>query len=180
LRIEGERGWDGECEGARCPYPGTTIGTVRVSRLLGTLATVVVASFLSSKPLLAQESVSAPKVAQVRIIRGPELEMARGDLAILRWTTNNLGGSYQHFAVVHYGTDPDNLDQVAKSPIIVSRSQPETLFRVRMPNLKPRTKYYYVVTSMQSNGKSDEVRSPINHFTTPGPDDRIVAYPQPN
>jgi hypothetical protein len=151
-----------------------------VSRLLGTLATVVVVvSFLSSKPILAQEFVSAPKLAQIRIIQGPTLEIARGDLAILRWTTNNLRGSVEHLAVVHYGTDPDNLDQVAKSPNIVSRSQPETLFRVLMPNLKPRTKYYYVMTSTQSNGKSDGVRSAVNQFSTPGPGDRIVNYPQP-
>ena len=37
--------------------------------------------------------------------------------------------------------------------------------------------YYYKVTSTESHGKSDGVESPVNQFTTPGPGERIVAYP---
>jgi hypothetical protein len=36
-----------------------------------------------------------------------------------------------------------------------------------MEDLTPRTKYYYKVDSMEANGKSDGVTSPIKHFTMP-------------
>ena len=98
-------------------------------------------------------------------------------LSIVRWTTNNPGGTDVHFAVVQYGTDPEDLSQIAKSQIRLNRGHPETIFRVRMSGLKPRTTYYYKVTSTESTGKSDGVESPVNRFTTPGPGDRTVAYP---
>jgi hypothetical protein len=46
-----------------------------------------------------------------------------------------------------------------------------------MPGLKPRTTYYYKVTSTESNGESNGVESPVNQFTTPGPGERIVNFP---
>jgi Purple acid Phosphatase, N-terminal domain len=95
----------------------------------------------------------------------------------IRWTTNNPGGTEVHFGVVHYGTDPTDLRQMAKSPIQLNRGHPETTFRVRMPGLKPQTTYYYTVTSTESNGQSDGVESPVHQFTTPSPGERIVAYP---
>ncbi len=44
---------------------------------------------------------------------------------------------------------------------------PESTFRVHMRGLEPRTTYYYTVTSMESNGKSDGVESKVRQFTTP-------------
>jgi len=41
-----------------------------------------------------------------------------------------------------------------------------TVFRVHLYNLKPRTTYYYTVDSMESNGQSDGVSSPVQNFTT--------------
>jgi hypothetical protein len=35
-----------------------------------------------------------------------------------------------------------------------------------MEHLKPGTTYYYTVSSMESNGTSDGVRSPVKKFTT--------------
>jgi hypothetical protein len=75
---------------------------------------------------------------------------------------------------VQYGTDPKDLSQMAKSQIT---GHPETIFPVRMAGLKPRTTYYYKVTSEESNGENDGVESPVNQFTTPGPGEQIVAYP---
>ena len=51
------------------------------------------------------------------------------------------------------------------------------MFYLRMGGLKPQTTYYYKVTSMESNGKSDGVESPVNQFTKPGPGERITAFP---
>jgi phosphodiesterase/alkaline phosphatase D-like protein len=116
---------------------------------------------------VAQVSPSTPKAAHVRITQGPELEGASGDLAIIRWTSNNPGGSPEHYGVVHYGTNPKDLSQTAKNPIRLSPSHDYTVFRVRMDDLAPRTKYYYKVDSMEPNGKSDGVTSPIRNFTTP-------------
>jgi hypothetical protein len=139
----------------------------------------VLGSLLTSAPALAETLPASNKVANVKILKGPELEMAFGDLAIVRWTTNNPGGSPQHFAVIDYGTDPQNLDHTAKSPIELNFNRPEVRFRVRISGLKPQTTYYYVVSSTESNGKSDGVRSAINHFKTPAAGVRILNFPQP-
>jgi phosphodiesterase/alkaline phosphatase D-like protein len=152
-----------------------------MNRLLLKLAiAATVGSLLSSNPTVAQVLPPAKKAARVEITQGPALELAHDDLAIIRWTTNNPGGSDDHFGVVHYGTDPKNLSQSANSQIRLNRWHAETIFRVRVSGLKPRTTYYYRVTSMESNGKSDGVESPVKHFSTPEAGERIVAYPKPN
>jgi hypothetical protein len=109
------------------------------------------------------------KAARVEIMEGPSLELARDDLAILRWTTNNPGGTDVHFAVVFYGTTPGTLSQAAQNQIRINPTHPDTIFRVRMNGLKPSTTYYYSVTSTGSDGTSDGVQSPVGQFTTPGP-----------
>ncbi|SRR5260370_11554082 len=123
-------------------------------------------SLVFSNPMAAQLSPTTPKAGRVRITKGPEVELAREHLTIIRWTTNNPGGSPEHFGVVHYGTDPKNLNQTAKSPIRLNPDHPSTIFRVRMDELKPRITYYYTVGSTEANDKSDGVKSPVYHFTT--------------
>jgi hypothetical protein len=113
----------------------------------------------------------------VEIKQGPALESARADMAIIRWTTNNPGGTDDRFGVVYYGTDPKDLRQMAKSHIRLNRQHPETIFRVRVVGLKPRTTYYYKVSSTESNGTPDPVKSPVNEFTTPGPGQWIAGQP---
>jgi hypothetical protein len=117
--------------------------------------------------LLAQLTPPTPKAARVRITQGPELELAKEYLTIIRWTTNNPGGLPDHFGIVHYGTDPNNLSQTAKSPIRLNQSHPSTIFRVRIQGLKPATTYYYTVESEEANGTSDGVTSAVNKFTIP-------------
>src|ERR1017187_2008382 len=108
----------------------------------------------------------APKSARVRVTQGPELELANDNSAIIRWTSNNPGGSDEHFGVVHFGTNAKDISQIAKSPIRLNQNHPYTVFRVRMDGLAPRTTYYYTVDSMAANGRSDGVKSAVNHFTT--------------
>jgi hypothetical protein len=117
--------------------------------------------------LLAQESPTTAKTARVRIIQGPEIELANENLTIIRWTTNNPGGSPVHYGVVHYGTDPKDLSQTAKNPIRLNPDHPSILFRVRMDDLKPKTTYYYTVDSMEATGEGDGVKSAVKQFTTP-------------
>jgi len=138
-----------------------------MNRLLTTLAfAVLTGSLFLCSPLSAQFIPSAKKSAHVRIIKGPEIEMARNDLTIIRWTSNNPGGSPEHFAVVHYGTDPKNLTQTAKSHIRLNQGHSYTVFRVRIVDLQPKTTYYYKVDSADARGKSDGVVSPVKVFKT--------------
>ena len=104
-----------------------------MNRLLLTLAiTTTVGSLLSSNPAAAQVLPPAKRAERVEITKGPELELATDHLTIIRWTTNNPGGSDVHYGIVHYGTDPKDLSQTAKSPIRLNQGHPHTIFRVRM------------------------------------------------
>ncbi|MCU1338591.1 MAG: hypothetical protein JWO19_4172 [Bryobacterales bacterium] len=102
----------------------------------------------------------------MRIAKGPEPEITRDYLTIIRWTTNNPGGLPEHYGVVHYGTDPKNLSQTAKSPIRLNPGHDSTVFRVRMERLKAATTYYYTVESEDAKGTSDGVKSTVKQFTT--------------
>src|SRR5882724_10057222 len=139
-----------------------------MNKLLKLAITAAAGSLLPSTPMVAQQSPTTPKAAQVRIIQGPEIELSKEFLTIIRWTTNNPGGTPEHFGIVHYGTDPKNLSQTAKSPIRLNPDHPSTVFRVRMDDLKPRTTYYYSVGSMEANGTDDGTKSIVKQFTTPG------------
>jgi len=130
-------------------------------------ALVILAISVLSGGLSAQVSPTTPEAERVRIIQGPKIELTKEHLTIINWTTNNPGGSPVHYGVVHYGTDSHNLIETAKSPIRLNPDHSSTVFRVRLDNLKPQTTYYYTVDSMQATGKSDGVKSSVNHFTTP-------------
>jgi hypothetical protein len=163
------------------------------ARLLTLAITTAVASLLSFQqaaaqvhprakaqvppPDKAQVPPPARKAARVEIAKGPELESATNHLTIIRWTTNNPGGSDVHYGIVHYGTDPQHLDETAKSPIRLNAGHPQTTFRVRIDDLEVKTTYYYTVTSEESNGNNDGVKSAVNKFTTPGPGERILGSP---
>src|ERR1700716_3140949 len=138
-----------------------------MNKLLLKLAiTATAGSLLSLNPMVAQVSPTTPKAARVRITQGPEIELSREFLTIIRWTTNNPGGSPEHEGIVYYGTDPKNLSQTAKTPIRINPAHPSIIFRVRMDELKPGTAYYYKVGSMGSNGTDDGVTSTVKKFTT--------------
>jgi hypothetical protein len=142
-------------------------GDISMKRLIAKLAMMVtVALLLYPTQLAAQASPTTAKAARVIIKSGPELEGANSHLAIVRWESNNPGGSPEHYAVAHYGTDAKNLTETAKSPIRLNPGHPDTVFRVRIDGLKPKTTYYYTVESMGADGANDGVKSPVKHFTT--------------
>ena len=143
-------------------------GGLSMNRLFLKLATtLLVSSVLYSTSGAAQESLTTKKAAIVQITQGPEIERADPDFAIIRWTSNNPGGTPEHYGVVHYGTNPKELSQTAKSPIRLNPDHAETVFRVRMEDLKPGITYYYTVDSMGGDGTRDGVESTVYHFTTP-------------
>jgi hypothetical protein len=138
-----------------------------MNRLTWQLTTLAATgSLLCASMAGAQIVPSEKKVTQVRILSGPELEITRNDLAIITWTSDNPGGSPEHYAIVHYGTNPKDLSQTAKSPIRLNPAHPQTVFRVRMDGLRRKTTYYYTVESMEANGNSDGVTSTVKHFNT--------------
>jgi hypothetical protein len=104
-------------------------------------ALVILAISVLSGSLSAQESPTTPKAAQVRIIQGPKIGLAKGHLTIINRTTNNPGGSPVHYGTVHYGTDPNSLIETAKSPIRLNPDHSSTVFRIRLDNLEPQTTY---------------------------------------
>jgi len=129
-------------------------------------ALLALSIMILSGSLLAQESPITPRAERVQISEGPEVPLVGGYLTVIRWTASNPGGLPVHYGVVHYGTDPKNLNHTAKNPIRLNPSHSETVFRVNLYDLPPKTNYYYTVESMDSSGRSDGVRSPIKTFTT--------------
>lgn len=141
-------------------------GFPMANRFLLTVAmTAAAGSFALSKPAAAQLLPPTKKAAHVKILQGPEPERADTRLTIIRWTSNNPGGTDRHIGVVHFGTDPKNLNQVAKSPIQLNRFHQETVFRVRMPPLELGSTYYYTVDEEEATGESDNLQSPVKKFT---------------
>jgi phosphodiesterase/alkaline phosphatase D-like protein len=138
-----------------------------MNRLLLVLVVATTASsLLFSQPAAEQVLPPAKRSKQVQITEGPALESAQDTSAIIRWTSNNPGGTDDHFGVVHYGTDSKKLSETAKSPIRLNRGHPNTVFRVRVNGLKSKTTYYYTVDSTNADGSSDGVTSKVKTFET--------------
>src|SRR5262245_35662519 len=97
-----------------------------MNRLAGWAIAGMTGSLLLASPTAAQLLPPTAKAAHVDIIKGPELEFAREDLAIIRWTSTNPGGDDEHFAVIYCGTDPKDLSQTAKSHIRPFSGQAES------------------------------------------------------
>src|ERR1700732_3593305 len=113
--------------------------------ILKLVMTTAIAAAMFSNPVAAQVPPPAKKAKRVQIVKAPELEMAAGHLTIITWTTNNPGGTDDHYGVVHYGTDPKNLNKTAKSPIRLNLYHSSTAFRVNLYHLSPNQTDYQTV-----------------------------------
>jgi phosphodiesterase/alkaline phosphatase D-like protein len=134
--------------------------------------TLVGAAMIGS-PILQRSADSqilppAKRAPRVQITEGPAPESAKDTWAIITWTSNNPGGMDEHFGVVHYGTDPNDLSLTAKGHVRLNQTHSYTVFRVMLNGLQPGTTYYYTVASMGSSGADDGVKSTIAHFATTG------------
>jgi phosphodiesterase/alkaline phosphatase D-like protein len=129
--------------------------------------TVVVGSLIASQPIAAQQRPAGSGFERRRIITGPALESATQNVAIIRWIANTAGGTTTHYGIVRYGTDPRNLDQIARSPNRWTRGLVNMTYRVRIDGLTPGTTYYYTVDAAQADNIGMDLKSPVNHFTTP-------------
>ena len=148
---------------------GLHVARILSSLMIMTLGGSLLCSSSIASPLVPDARILPPgkQAERVRVTEGPAIESAKGNLIIIKWTSNNPGGTDEHFGVVHYGTDPGHLSQTAQSPVRLNQNHALTVFRVRVDGLRPQTTYYYAVDSMQGNGKSDAVKSAVNRFTSP-------------
>jgi phosphodiesterase/alkaline phosphatase D-like protein len=92
-------------------------------------------------------------------VDGPRVESTGANSAVIAWTTNARGSS-----IVHYGTNPNALNQTAESPY----TQQGQTHRVDIKNLQPNTTYYFAVDSGQGFGTGTDARSQTGQFQTKG------------
>jgi phosphodiesterase/alkaline phosphatase D-like protein len=137
-----------------------------IPTIIVALTVIATGSLFFPPPTAAQVPPPAKQAKRVHITQGPALESATESSAIITWTSNNPGGTDEHFGVVHYSADPKNLSETAKSHIRLNRAHSYTVFRVRVDGLKPKTTYYYTVDSVNARSASDGVTSPVKTFTT--------------
>src|SRR5712671_875884 len=140
---------------------GLNMISVNGSRLKLAIAMAMGLLFVQPRPALAGDG-STPR----QVNATPVVESISDTLAFISWTTQNPGGTILHYAVVHYGKDPNHLDLTAQSPTRNNQGHSEMVFRVRMGDLQPATTYYYKVSSRQADGISDSATSAVNQFTT--------------
>ena len=88
--------------------------------------------------------------AKFKIVSGPTVEVVGKDTATISWSTNARASS-----ILHFGTDPANLDQTAMAP------WGQQSHRVVVKNLKPNTKYYFQVESAQAQGTGLSAKSNV-------------------
>ena len=137
-----------------------------MSRLLLFVIAVSVSILIFSVQTASQQRPAGKKAARMRIIKGPALESAKDNSAVITWTTNT-GSSLIEHSVVLYGTDPKNLNRKAESPNRWNQNLPYMIHRVSVMNLTPGTTYYYQVESVRGDGTPLGGRSnTINQFTT--------------
>ena len=105
--------------------------------------------------LFALSFVAAVSGEDLRITKGPVVEHAGSNTAVIAWSTNASSAT-----IVLYGTDPNNLNEKAQMP------WGALTHRVTLKNLQPGTTYYFQVDSVEGSGSNGESR--VNRFTTAG------------
>jgi hypothetical protein len=128
--------------------------------------TISVGILIFSVQSVAQQHAAGKKPARMRIIKGPMVESATDNSAIIRWTTNT-GRSLIEHSVVHFGLAPKKLNRKAESTNRWNQNLPYMIHRVSVLNLTPQTTYYYKVESVRGDGTPlGGESSTISQFTT--------------
>jgi hypothetical protein len=131
------------------------------------LITAAAGGLTASDRLAAgDQAKSGDTASRMRIVQEPTLESVTDTSAIVRWTTNNVAGTTVRYGVVHFGVDPRDLRQVAKSQNRWNRGLPSMTYRVAVDNLEPGLTYYYWVEFTDANGTSEGTDSAVRQFTT--------------
>jgi hypothetical protein len=97
-----------------------------------------------------------------RITDGPRVNQVTQTSAEIAWSTDAAGSS-----VVRYGTDPNNLSQIAEKPW-GGAHEPNGDYNhtVWVKNLQPNTTYYFTVETGQGKGTGTGARSQVMQFQT--------------
>ncbi len=118
----------------------------------------------------SQQNPAATKQAKaeaVKIVNGTVIEEVTDHSAIIAWSTNVRGSS-----IVRYGDQDEKLTQTAEVPY------GGPTHRVHLDNLKPSTKYFFVVDSGQGKGTGTEAKSQEMSFTTVAKGQKHEKYPK--
>ncbi|HTC93875.1 MAG TPA: fibronectin type III domain-containing protein [Terriglobales bacterium] len=102
----------------------------------------------------------------ISIVKGPDIEFVTPNAVVIDWSTDARSSS-----VVHYGTDKNNLDQMAEAP------WGSSFHRVTIQNLQPNTTYYFVAESSQAQGTGSGNKSTMAGFQTPTPGSQAQYNP---
>jgi phosphodiesterase/alkaline phosphatase D-like protein len=131
------------------------------------LVTAAAAGLTASDRLAAGgQSRIGERASRTQIIQGPTLESSTDTSAIVRWTTSSVEGTTVRYGVVHFGVDPRDLHQVAKSQNRWNRGLPSMTYRVWVDNLEPGLTYYYRVEFTDANGANEGADTAVHQFTT--------------
>ncbi len=99
----------------------------------------------------------APAQNTVQITKGPFVEHKDANSAVIAWSTNEPSST-----VVKYGTDRNNLSQVAQAP------WGGLTHRVTVKTLQPGRTYFFQVESGQAPGSHNNAVSGVGTFDTTG------------
>ncbi len=123
-------------------------------------------------PQVAEKGLANEENGKVKITNGPVIEHVDSNSATIAWSTNVKGSSR-----VTYGTDPNNLTELAESPWGAGG----LTHRVVIRDLKPGTTYYFNIETGQAQGTGGaEVEGArVMSFTTPAAGAPATAAAQP-
>ncbi len=127
----------------------------------GLATRLTLAALFLSLPLLVGTVLAQTTNQAVRITNGPRVEAVGDNWAVIAWTTSTGGSS-----LIHYGTNPNALNETAQAPYSDNQSTQAQNHRVRVQNLQPNTTYYFVADSGQGEGTGTEAKSPVEQFRT--------------
>jgi hypothetical protein len=96
-----------------------------------------------------------PQHQPVKIIHGPVVEFVTDSTAQIAWSTNENSGT-----VVHYGTDPNNLNEKASMP------WGGITHRVLLRRLHSNTTYYFKTESADGQDTGTRAEAQEQSFTT--------------
>ena len=119
-------------------------------------------AFAFATALQAQDADDRMKHPQAeKITHGPVVETVGRDHAVIAWSTNTGGSS-----VIRYGTNPNQLTQMAEAPYADNEKTQGQTHRVHINHLQPGTTYFFIVDSGQGEGTGTEAKSKVEQFTT--------------
>lgn len=140
----------------------------------------LVSRLMTAVVLSAAVAAQSPKPAsELKIIDGPRIEAVTDKTAQIAWSTN-----VESSATVHFGTDPNHLDQIAQQQWGGEKTQVSAVHRVILRALKPNATYYFTVESgegwhQEKNVAKSEVKSLTTKMETESAQEAAAAPANP-